>query len=124
MSLRQNNGLYGYGLVSGGAIGGLVGGRIKDPGLLELNAKIKQDRKDNNRAFTAQAKQLRREYKEAKKAMKPVTARSLAARKRAEVRREVDKELAGLQVPMVAPLGSGLVGMGAQSYYGGRRRMK
>ncbi len=124
MDQRQNSGLRGSGLVSGGAIGGLSGG-ARNPLLLQVNAKLKLERKENARQFTAYAKSARKAATEAYKAQKaPQTARAIKARERAAARAMDLANMRAMEagVPIAPLYGTGLVGMGAQGYYGGRRR--
>jgi hypothetical protein len=117
--LRQNGGLNGCGLVSGGAIGALSGG-ARNPILAKVNAKLKLERKENNRQFTAYAKSVRKAaVAEHKAAKAPQTERAIKARARALSRAA---DLANMQAMEVGVPIAPLMGMGAQGYYGGRRR--
>lgn len=133
--MRQNAGLYGYGLVSGGAIGGLSGGArgrrpvIRTPEqLLALklirNQKARERRANEKRRKAHEGVNYRPRAPRAPK-------REFAEGEREELRL-IRNELARdryarrkMQNALMIPgaVGYGLVGSGAQGYYGGRRRM-
>ncbi len=130
---RQNGGLYGYGIVSGGAIGGLSGGARKakvytQEELMMLKQARNRAAKLRRQAVKAEKALLGESYVHKARAPKVVRtaeeqrehvnrlARERRARKKAQ-----NAVLTELSIPGAS--GYGLVGNGAQSYYGGRRRM-
>ncbi len=108
---RQNNGLRGLGLVSGGDIAGLMGGARQQPLSMTPAAQYARDRREKKKAGAVESRQLSMNES-------AVKARERNAKKKLEL--AYYKELA-IQNGLV-PFGSGLVGSGSQGYYGGARR--